>query len=152
MGDPEHPVAIWQWTADLEADALGRGAFAKRYPHTQGVWYFPQDDSVRRKVRAWRGSDPVVEFVATGWGTLTLRESGEVRASSRHTGKGWRVLLRRRLATGNPEHAAFQPGDATQLIVAVWNGSKRDVNGRKSVTLGWTPFALDATVEGHASR
>ena len=152
MGDPEHPVAIWQWTADLEAEARGPGAFADRYPHTQGVWYFPQDDAVRRQVRAWRGSDPVVEFVATGWGTLTRRESGEVSAASRHDGKRWRVLLRRRLATGNPEHASFQPGGATQLIVAIWDGAKGEVHGRKSVTLTWTPFTLDATVGDHARR
>ncbi len=31
--------------------------------------------------------------------------------------------------------------------VAVWEGAQRDVNGRKFVTLGWTPLALDATVQ-----
>ena len=32
---------------------------------------------------------------------------------------------------------------------AVWDGAQRDVNGRKSVTLGWTPLALDATVQAN---
>ena len=146
MGDPEHPVAIWQWTADLEADSRGQGGFSDRYPHTEGVWYFPQDSAVRRQVRAWRGFDPVVEFIATGWGTLTRRTSSEVRAASVHARGRWSVVLRRRLAVGGPEHAAFKPGETTRFIAAVWNGANREVNGRKSVTLGWAPFALEATV------
>jgi len=145
MGDAEHPVNIWQWSADLEADAEGQGGFAERYPHTEGVWYFPQDASVRREVRAWRGVDPVVEFEATGWGTLTRHESQNVLGSSEHEKGRWRVLLRRRLATGFPEDVAFRPGEETQLIVAIWNGAEGEVNGRKSVTLGWTPFLLEAT-------
>ena len=152
MGDANHPVNIWQWTADLEAAAQGRGTFAERYPHTQGVWYFPQDAIVRREVRAWRGHDPVVEFVATGWGTLQRRPTANVFASSAHSKKRWSVVLWRALDTGSPEDAAFKPGETSQLIVAIWNGTNREVNGRKSVTLGWTPFVLDTTVALHDDR
>ena len=51
----------------------------------------------------------------------------------------------RRLSTGDPEDASFLPGETTSFILAVWDGSAGDVNGRKSVTLAWTPLALDAT-------
>lgn len=152
MGDAEHPVGIWQWTADLEATALGRGGFAERYPHTEGVWYFPQDASVKREVQAWRGTDPVVEFVATGFGTLTRLPGTGVRATSEHTGKRWAVVLTRRLATGDPKEASFLPGERTAIIVAIWNGAMGEVNGRKSVTLAWTPLVLDATVSADARR
>lgn len=145
MGDADHPVNIWQWSADLEATAAGRGGFAERYPHTDGVWYFPQDAAVQREVRSWRGVDPVVEFGATGWGTLVHHPIRQVVGRSQHEKGRWQVVLRRRLQTGRPEDAAFRPGETTQIIVAVWNGSAGDVNGRKSVTLGWVPFALDAT-------
>ena len=147
MGDAQHPVNIWQWSADLEADASGRGSFAERYPHTEGVWYFPQDADVSREVQHWRGMDPVVEFVAVGWGTLERRPVRNVFGAGVHAKGRWRVVLRRRLATGDPNDAPFRPGEATHLIVAVWEGAQRDVNGRKSVTLGWTPLALDATVQ-----
>ena len=152
MGDADHPVAIWQWTADLEADARGQGGFAERYPHTEGVWYFPQDSQVRREVRAWRGLDPVVEFVATGWGTLSRRASGEVRAVSGRKQGHWLVVLRRRLSSGDPEGVSFKPGESTHLIAAVWDGGHGEVNGRKSVTLGWTPFTLEATLPAKAVR
>jgi DMSO reductase family type II enzyme heme b subunit len=145
MGDAEHPVNIWQWSAELEAQAAGQGGFADRYPHTEGVWYFPQDEGVRREVQAWRGVDPVVEFEATGWGTLAPHGSQNVLGASVHEQGRWSVVLRRRLATGFPEDVHFTPGGATQLIVALWEGGAGDVNGRKSVTLAWTPFSLDAT-------
>jgi DMSO reductase family type II enzyme heme b subunit len=152
MGDAEHPVNIWQWSADLEAQAEGQGGFAERYPHTEGVWYFPQDEGVRREVQGWRGVDPVVEFEATGWGKLTRLGSQNVFGTSAHQKGRWSVVLRRRLATGYPEDVHFLPGETTQLIVAVWEGSKGDVNGRKSVTLGWTPFALDPTTALSGAR
>ncbi len=152
MGDAQHPVNIWQWSADLEAEAAGQGGFAERYPHTEGVWYFPQDAAVRRDVKHWRGMDPVVEFVATGWGTLERRPVHNVLGASVHADGRWRVVLRRRLATGDPNDSPFRPGETTHLIVALWEGSSGEVNGRKSVTLGWTPFSLDATVTSDARR
>ncbi len=152
MGDPDHPVSIWQWTADLEAQARGQGGFAARYPHTEGVWYFPQDAAVQREVRAWRGTEPVVEFVATGFGTLTRRAGRNVLAASEHRNGRWAVVLRRRLSTGDPEDPAFKPGETAQLIVAVWDGSRGEVNGRKSVTLNWVPLALGTTVKADAGR
>jgi len=147
MGDPEHPVVIWQWTADLEASARGRGGFAERYPHTEGVWYFPQDAMVRRRVRAWRQTEPVASFVATGWGTLAPRDGQEVHALSGRGDESWSVVFRRRLDTGHPETPRFRAGETTHLVAAIWNGSAGDVNGRKAVTLGWLPLALEATVE-----
>jgi hypothetical protein len=152
MGDPDHPVAIWQWSADLEAEARGQGAFAERYPHTEGVWYFPQDAAVRREVRAWRGTDPVVAFVATGFGTLARRPTENLYGSSSWGKNRWQVVVRRRLAAGDPKDATFKPGERTGLIVAVWDGSQAEVNGRKSVTLNWTPFALDPTTVSDARR
>jgi hypothetical protein len=130
MGDAEHPVIIWQWAADFDANAEGKSRFGERYPHSEGVWIFPQDLSVRRQVRGWRGADPVSEFVAKGFGTLTPRPNGSVRGASEYKRGRWSVVLRRSLTTHNAPDAAFVPGEATSLIIAIWNGSKKEVNGR----------------------
>jgi hypothetical protein len=37
----------------------------------------------------------------------------------------------------------FTPGEATSLILAIWNGEKEEVNGRKSVTYQWIPAMLE---------
>ncbi len=146
MGDVSQTLNIWQWTADFDANVEGRGGFAEAYPHTEGVWYFVQDYGVQRQVREWRGTEPVIELVASGWGTLERKGSQNVRGLSQHKNKSWQVVLRRQLSTGNPEDTLFRAGEGTHLIVAIWNGSKREVNGKKSVTMQWTPLVLDATL------
>ncbi|MCP5065347.1 MAG: hypothetical protein GY946_02180 [bacterium] len=144
MGDEEHPVVIWQWAADFDADAEGKSRFGERYPHSEGVWIFPQDLSVRRKVRGWRGADPVIEYVAKGFGTLTPRIGTDVEGVSEYKRGRWSVVLRRKLETSNVEDPVFTPGGASSLILAVWNGDKKEVNGRKAVTYQWIPAKLDA--------
>jgi len=37
----------------------------------------------------------------------------------------------------------FVPGQASFLILAVWNGDKQEVNGRKAVTYQWIPAKFD---------
>jgi hypothetical protein len=143
MGDEAHPVVIWQWAADFDADAEGKSRFGERYPHAEGVWIFPQDLAVRRRVRGWRGADPVIEYIAKGFGTLTPRMEATVEGVSDYKRGQWSVVLRRRLETSNAEDPVFKPGGMTSLILAVWNGEKEEVNGRKSVTYQWIPAKLD---------
>ncbi|MGH9388031.1 MAG: hypothetical protein ACRD1Z_00320, partial [Vicinamibacteria bacterium] len=45
----------------------------------------------------------------------------------------------------------FRPGDTHHLIAAVWDGTKLEVNGRKSVTMSWTPISLGTTIESAGS-
>ena len=145
MGDKQRPVNIWQWTADFDANSQGRGGFADRYPHTEGVWYFPQDYEVTREVRAWRGFQPVIELTAHGFGTLERKVAQNVRGLGRYARGLWSVVLRRRLSTGNPRDPMFRPGETVSTIFAIWDGSAGEVNGRKSVTMYWTPLTLDPT-------
>jgi len=143
MGDPEHPVVIWQWAADFDADAEGKSRFGDRYPHSEGVWIFPQDQIVRRKVRGWRGADAVIEYVAEGFGTLKPRMDTNVAGTSNHSDGRWSVVLRRDLATSNSVDPVFVPGEESSMILAIWNGEKEEVNGRKAVTYQWIPAILD---------
>ena len=143
MGDAEHPVVIWQWAADFDADAEGKSRFSERYPHSEGVWIFPQDLSVRRKVRGWRGANPVIEYVARGFGTLTPRIRTAVEGTSQHKDGKWSVVLRRKLSTGQQEDPVFVPGETSSLILAIWDGKNEEVNGRKAVTYQWVPARFD---------
>jgi hypothetical protein len=145
MGDAEHPVNIWQWTADFDANAHGHGAFSERYPHTEGVWYFPHDYAVTRQVSAWRGGEPVIELSATGFGTLERKVSQNVFGRGVHRDGRWRVALVREMSTGNPDDTLFRAGERTFAIYAVWDGERREVNGKKSVTMMWVPLELAPT-------
>jgi hypothetical protein len=143
MGDADHPVVIWQWAADFDANAEGDSRFGERYPHSEGVWIFPQDISVRRKVRAWRGADPVIEYIARGFGTLSPRMEASVEGVSVYKDGRWDVVLRRKLTTSNGPDAVFVPGEMTPLIIAIWDGGQEEVNGRKAVTYAWIPAEFD---------
>jgi len=143
MGDEEHPVVIWQWAADFDANAEGKSRFGERYPHSEGVWIFPQDLSVRRKVRGWRGANPVIEYVARGFGTLTPHIETAVEGTSQHQDGKWSVVLRRKLSNGHRENPVFVPGEASSMIVAIWDGKHEEVNGRKAVTYQWAPLKFD---------
>lgn len=152
MGDAAHPVTIWQWTADLETAAAGEGTAAAE-PPTEGIWYFPDDAAVSARVRGWRGREPVGVFVATGFGTLERAATAAVVGASARTASGWTLVMRRRLQVEEDAAPGFEPGDRTHLIVALWDGAKGEVNGRKSVTMSWTPFVLDPVEEeSHATR
>jgi len=143
MGDAEHPVVIWQWAADFDADAEGKSRFSERYPHSEGVWIFPQDLAVRRQVRGWRGADPVIEYIAKGFGTLTPRMDATVLGASDFSRGRWRVVLRRKLETANDQDPVFVPGEVSSMILAIWDGGNDEVNGRKAVTYQWIPAKLD---------
>jgi hypothetical protein len=143
MGDPEHPVVILQWAADFDANAEGNSRFGERYPHSEGVWIFPQDMSVRRKVRGWRGKDPVIEYIAQGFGTLMPRMETSVEGISDYRDGRWTVVLRRKLITSNATDAAFVAGETTPFIIAIWDGEEEEVNGRKAVTYAWVPAKFD---------
>ncbi len=146
MGDADNPINIWQWTADFDANARGHGGFAAHYPHTEGVWYFPQDYEVTRHVLAWRGTEPVMELVSRGWGTVERKVSQNVQGISDYADGRWQVVLRRRLATGNPGDTHFRPGEQTYAIIAIWNGMEREVNGKKNVTMTWIPVFVEPTI------
>ncbi len=143
MGDEAHPVVIWQWAADFDADAEGKSRFGERYPHAEGVWIFPQDLSVRRKVRGWRGAEPVIEYISKGFGTLTPRMATTVEGASEYEDGRWTVVFRRNLETSNEVDPVFIPGTTSSLILAIWNGEKKEVNGRKAVTYQWISAKLD---------
>lgn len=148
MGDPQHPVSIWQWTADFDAAAAGDDATDARHPPTPGVWYFPDDEPVTRRVRGWRGREPVTEFKATGFGTLERTGVDEAEGASARRDDGWSVVLRRRLTPREADGPVFRAGGTTHVIVALWDGAEGEVNGRKSVTLFWTPLHLQAEAAG----
>ena len=66
-----------------------------------------------------------------------------MNGASHYSGEVWSVVLRRKLSTSKDLDPVFVPGEATSLILAVWNGGGDEVNGRKSVTYQWIPAKLD---------
>ncbi|MBC8515555.1 hypothetical protein H8D30_06855 [bacterium] len=139
MGDATNGVSIWQWTANSQADAEGRGKFDEMYPSTEGVWYFPQDEDISNLNEEWRGHLPADAYIAYGFGTLERSSQEGLTGMGLYAEESWRVVIRNRLDGGM---LPLSPEGLSKMIFAVWDGAENEVNGRKSVTLMWTPFVL----------
>jgi len=66
-----------------------------------------------------------------------------VEGSSNYRRGEWTVVLGRSLETSNVEDPVFVPGKVSSMILAIWDGGKQEVNGRKAVTYQWIPAKLD---------
>ncbi len=141
MGDKKNPVAIWQWSANHQANNDGQSEFAEMYPKVDGVWYADHDAAMSVRVHRWRGVEPIEHFVAHGFGTLTPTPDDTLTGGGTWDDGTWTVVFHRKLSSS--ALPAFVAGDASQFIVALWDGESEEVNGRKSVTMAWTPIKLE---------
>lgn len=146
MGDESNPVNIWQWRSDWQAEIDGNRNLSKRQPLTAGVWISPLDKQVLKK-RYPGGSPtaPVMEFIAKGYGTLTKQNQQDVKGRGEHKNGKWSVVFERDLNRTEEADAIFVPGKKTLINFAVWNGSKNDVDGKKSISLFWFPLSVDSS-------
>jgi hypothetical protein len=86
----------------------------------------------------------VEDLNAVGFGTLTSQpvDRQEVRGASAHRDGVWRVVMSRELAVDDPNDAPLEPGTGTTAAFAVWDGSRGDRNGQKSVSV-WLTLAFE---------
>ncbi len=144
MGAKGEPVNIWQWRADWQAEVQGLRGLDVRQPLTEGVGLSPVDMVLKARYPGRPSSDATaVEYVAEGFGTLTRQTGQDVRAWGRYGDGRWSVVFLREMASDDPSDARFRPGGKTYLNIAVWDGGRGNVDGRKSISLTWIPVTID---------
>lgn len=148
MGDAANAVNILQWRAAFQRDLeVGPLDLAELYPNAL-IDLYPDQVLAVVDTLAYAGAigvdnpvarpdaSPVLDMVAKGWGTTT------VKAKQHADGRGvwqdgiWRVVITRplqRLGRWDPDLA---PGSQTMIAFAVWDGSAGEVGGRKA----WAPW------------
>ncbi|KMP12313.1 hypothetical protein UR09_01385 [Candidatus Nitromaritima sp. SCGC AAA799-A02] len=125
MGERGKPVNIWHWRADADQRVEPGGG--------------PPADSEGKNLLSldpFRRS-PVEELNAEGFGSLTVQslEDQQVRGRGVWRDGRWRVVLIRDLATPGPRDVQFGEKDSMLMAVALWDGSARDKNASKTVSL-----------------
>lgn len=148
MGSVGKPVYILQWKASWQRDINhGFQGVEVAYPNWFNDLYpghptweklgMSKEDArpfypglaVGNSLSRQQRSSPVEEMVAEGYGTLTSL------AAQRSTGAGllskgkWKVSMA--LPTAGDDVPVLKPGMALPLALAVWDGGKRQVGGRK---------------------
>ena len=97
--------------------------------------------------RAAQYSSGGSSLTAAGPSTVTFRfaKSQLVSASGRWSAGRWTVLLRRSLEVPSADDGVeLTPGQSASVALALWDGSHRDRNGQKQVSI-WQDLVLDPT-------
>ncbi len=166
MGETGGFVNIWMWKSERQADLepafqdlekvypnLGIDSYPNllRSPLEQPHRHALTLESDPTFVTGWGAgnvvSDPTrwnaaEDLVAQGFGTLRARAKQEVTAKGVYSMGSYRVLFRRALEPSGKRAAKFRPGATVPVAFAVWDGSARDVDGKKSVTI-WQDLVLE---------
>jgi len=140
MGQLDHYINIWHWKADWQSDIDRRAAKAAERKGESG--------EVRRFEVIPRRASSVEDLVGGGFSTLTSKQSqGRVQGKAIWKDGVWRVVIRRPLASTDPENEArLEPGRLQAVAFAVWNGENKERNGQKAVA-PWFQLSIDPTVK-----
>jgi len=168
MGSAEQPIAIWNWKALWQADGAGHQDVEQVYPRTTVDIHMGATKLVPGKVvpladrtasttnptfltalaagnpmALQKRRAPVETLMARGFGTLTARPAAEqiVDAAAEWNRGIWDVVFVRDLSPGT-DALALAAGKPMSIGFAVWDGSLRDRNGQKAVTI-WHDLILD---------
>lgn len=135
MGQPGAGVNIWHWRADSEQVlALPpehySNAVVDWYPSTEDLFFTARAAGNPYALNA----SPVQNLVAQAFGTLTPAAEQSVQGHGVYANGKWQVVFARPFDTSDPELAKFGPGTKTDVAFAVWDGSKDERDGMKSVS------------------
>ncbi len=165
MGQQAGALNIWHWKADWAADLTGWRDVQDVHPNMPLDMSLPHLESPDPDVPTLPGFDTgadvgnprsqslrpssVEDLNAVGFGTLTPQpvDRQEVHGASAHRDGAWRVVMSRELAVDDPNDAALKPGTGTTAAFAVWDGSRGDRNGQKSVSV-WLTLAYEPAQPG----
>jgi complex iron-sulfur molybdoenzyme family reductase subunit gamma len=136
MGQADGGVNIWQWRADREAAApqdiedLHPDGYVDDYQET-GDLFFP----AREADNVVATSPPAVQdMVAIGFGTIGPAASQTIEGRGDRQRGRWRVVVARPFPSPDADRPAFDVGQPTDIAFAVWDGSRGDRDGQKSVS------------------
>lgn len=148
MGDAENGVNLWHWQAAWQRDVEEGGIKDVDRTYPSYSYEVPYGVYVSKDLGNWRAKrdrkSPVENLVAKGFGTLTSLPKQEVEGSGVWQDGMWRVVIRRQYQPVQEGDTLFVPGRSHFFNVAVWQGSKGERGGRKSVSMVWHPFQLEA--------
>jgi hypothetical protein len=139
MGQLDHYINIWHWKADWQSDIDRRAARAGESKSGTG--------EVRRFEVIPRRISSVEDLVGGGFSTLTTKVTqGRVQGNAIWKDGVWRVVMRRGLASSDPENEArLEPGRLQAVAFAIWNGENKERNGQKAVA-PWFQLFIDPVV------
>lgn len=124
-------VNIWQWKANQD-----REYWKNESPQTKAYvdFYYPFEDEELFPVSKHVSKSAVNDLVAIRVGTITPKDTQEVTGRGLWNNGVWTVVFKRPLKSDELENGVnFFQGKRLSAL-AIWNGSKGDRGGRKSIS------------------
>lgn len=164
MGQLAGGLNIWHWKADWAADLAARRDVDDVHANMPDDVHFPDDgvddalgpdgflagQAAGNPRSAASVASSVEDLNAVGFGTLTTQspEGQNVHGASEYRNGVWRVVMSRGLADGDPNDAVLRSGTAAAVVAfAVWDGSRGDRDGLKSVST-WLSLSMPQEPRG----
>jgi PKD repeat protein len=88
---------------------------------------------------------PVEDADSAGFGTITSQVSQDAIGRGVWSESTWRVVITRKMDTGDPNDATISVNGETPLAFAIWDGASSDRGARKSVS-SWIALNVDVTL------
>jgi len=154
MGNHGGRVNILQWRAALQKDLDDKAGPSVHalYPNAV-IDQYPDQILAAADARPYQGAlavgnpvsraqaSPVLDQVAEGWGTLTVKSEQHARGRGAWKDGTWKVVIAVPMAGSDQSSPHLAPGAKTWLAFAAWDGGQREVGARKSWSY-WVPFEL----------
>ncbi len=153
MGNAGGRVNILQWRAALQRDLLvGEPSIRTLYPNAL-VDVYPDQILTATSARPYQGAvaldnpvsraraTPVLDQVAEGWGTLTVKSQQQSDGRGVWRDGQWTVVITLPMNSQSPDSPKLTSALKTVVAFAVWEGGHREVGSRKSWS-DWTPIEL----------
>jgi hypothetical protein len=133
MGQADQAVNIWQWRADSQQGipAQPSSGYVDIYPSTDDLYYPAR--AAGNPMAAQGG--PVQNLVAGGFGTLTPADSQVVIGNGVYRNGAWTVVMSRAFTAPGDLQPSFSEDGPIDTAFAVWDGSRGNRDGIKSVSV-----------------
>lgn len=149
MGDPEHPVNIWQWKASWQ-ESLD---MTQAHPRTvRDDEPFANESTFRTGEAAGnlfsqpKRSSNVEHLIASGFGTLTTTKSQSVDGRGVWRDGRWHIVMRRAIVSrDNLVEVDLQNLPSIPIAFAVWDGAHLERDGMKSVSV-WQDLVMERPI------
>ncbi len=142
MGQADQGVNIWQWRADLEdgRPGLPEGGYVDMYPFEEDLYFTAR---AAGNPLSQPSPNATQNLLAGGFGTLEATGESELQGHAVYKDARWMVVFSRDfVATGDLE-PDFDGAEPVDVALAVWDGSKGERNGVKSVS-AFTQMRINA--------
>lgn len=121
MGEKDNPVNIWRWMAVAETKDKSR------FPEAYSDFY--RQDAIETMVSFPK--ETAENLIASGFGTVAREPQQDIEASGKWEKSYWGVVLKRKLSSS--AGASFKENSSMPVSFAVWDGSRNERDGMKSV-------------------